>query len=132
MVVGSGAVTEVSPEDDFEEDLRPVSESQIDLQLVERGVPYDDDYDSAAEELSQQQFVQDAMRKRDARKRAKELQDAADMPPPQSMARRRSLRQPSEREQSVFPQDSQDDEPQPRESRESRRSRDYDRSNEEA
>ncbi|KAL5351435.1 hypothetical protein ACLOAV_003294 [Pseudogymnoascus australis] len=106
-----------------------------DLQLVQRGLDYDDDdddYDSEAEAQAEEQqrakeaYMQEAMRK-EARRR-KELQDAQDMPPPQLMTRRRSVRQPSE--QSIFLQD-QDDEPQPQprrsrdEPRESRRSRDY-------
>lgn len=104
-----------------------------DLQLVQRGLDYDDyDYDSEAEAEEEEQrakeaFRQEAMRK-EARRR-KELQDAQDMPPPpQLMTRRRSVRQPSE--QSIFLQD-QDDEPQPQprrsrdDPRESRRSRDF-------
>ncbi|OBT63223.1 hypothetical protein VE03_07794 [Pseudogymnoascus sp. 23342-1-I1] len=113
---------------------RPQSSSGYrpsDLQLVQRGPDYeDDDYDSEEEEQrAQEAFMQEAMRIKEARRRAKELQDAQDMPPPQPMARRRSVRQPSE--QSIFLQDL-DDEPQPQprrsrdEPRESRRSRDYD------
>lgn len=99
-----------------------------DLQLVQRGLEYDDDYDSEAEEQQREEaFIQEALRIKESRRRAKELQDAQDMPPPQPMARRRSVRQPSE--QSIFLQDNLDDEPQPRRSRdeprESRRSRDY-------
>lgn len=106
-----------------------------DLQVVERGIQYDD-YDSEAEEEQQQNqaaLMQEAMRIKELRRRAKELQDAQDMPPPQPMARRRSVRQPSE--QSIFLQDQLDDEPQPRRSRDdeprdyrrSRDSREYDR-----
>jgi hypothetical protein len=36
-VEGSGVLVVVSPEDDFDEDLRPVSESQIDMAEVMKG-----------------------------------------------------------------------------------------------
>jgi hypothetical protein len=36
LLVVSGAVSEDSPEGDFDEDLRPVSESQIDMAEVMR------------------------------------------------------------------------------------------------
>lgn len=115
--------------------VRPSSVSGYrpsDLALVQRGADYDDDddsYDSEAEEqAAQEAFMKDAVRMKEARRRAaKELQDAIDMPPPRPITRHRSVRQPSE--QPIFLQD-QDDEPQPRRSRDdprdSRRSRDYD------